>query len=138
MECWGIVNGVDYYKLQGSKLVKLRSESYPTYSVKPISYTTFNGKPYFVNMNQDLQTIHAEGYADANVQMDAEYKEMDDCYEVPVSVTYYYQPLHWSNEEDSYWGYQEYSNIRFAKDAKIICIDGTGNQKTVSIGEFLK
>lgn len=132
-------NGVDYYKLQGSKLVKVRSENYPTYSVKTISYTTFNGKPYYINIASDYSKIHIGVKADAYVNSNANYKEYDDCYEIPVSVIYYEFPLVDVDEYDDYAGTYTNSNLRFTKDAKISYINwDTYERDSMSIKEYLE
>lgn len=134
--------GTDYYQLQGSTLVKTRSVANPEYAdyvIKGIPYTTFNGVPYFLNMTQEFKNIHVGDVADVQVDSGAWYKDLDDCYEVPVTYTQYYRPLRKIEQYDGYEGYEMKSNIRFAKDAKITYMDyNTGAKKTTTVSDFLR
>lgn len=135
-------SGTDYYKLQGSTLVKTKSEKNPGYqnfAVKPISYTTFDGKPYYINVATDISKIHIGVKADAYVNPSANYKEYEDCYEIPVSVIYYMFPLVPVDEYDNFAGTNANSNFRFTKDAKISYINwDTYEKDSMSVKEYLE
>ncbi|MFR5733149.1 MAG: hypothetical protein ACLUD2_15525 [Clostridium sp.] len=106
--------------------MKTKSEKNPEYRnfvIKPISYTTFDGKPYYINVATDYSKIHIGVKADAYVNPSVNFKEYDDCYEIPVGVIYYTFPLVPVDEYDNFAGTNANSNFRFTKDAKISYIN---------------
>ncbi len=133
----------DYYRLNVATLEKIKSERNQfsrNFAVQPISYITFDEKPYYVNLATDFEKIHSiDGKNEGNVIYSARYKEYDDCYELPVGVTYFEHPLREIDVCDTYAGEYVNSNFRFTKDATISYINwDTYQTENMPVKEYLE
>lgn len=142
--------GYTAYQLSGSRLVKKAySEDagqelyWMSYSLaQNLDYTTFDGKPNYINLATDYSKIHVDYYCDASVRPNTFYKELGDCYELPVNVEYYEfgVPVPEEQDELGYLHFSKKTRLRIAKDAQITCRadDGSGKITTMSAEEFFR
>ena len=142
--------GYTAYQLADSRLVKKaysEDAGQDFYWMNPnfsqnLDYTTFDGKPYYLNLVTDYSKIHVDYYCDASVRPTTFYKELGDCYELPVNVLYYEfnVPVPVEEDELGYLYFAERTRLRITKDAQVTCRADDGSERitTMSAEEFFR